>query len=773
METGRPSKTDGCGAARRLAAALLGALLLGDAFAGGASGRVLRVGADKEYKRPSEAINAAQAGDTIVIDEGVWTDDTIYCPKTPDVTIRGAGIDKTVLDAINFNAQYYGDNAHPHIAGWKGIWVITAPGWTVEGVTFRNARIPDDAGRNGAGIRYEADGDVTFRNCSFTGCQNGILCGAYPNATMTVEGCLFRDNGNHPEWNLGECGYTHNIYIGAIKELIFRNCISDHACIGHNLKSRAYKTTVEDCVFDDGHDGRSSYLLNCPNGGIVTITGCRFVQSETAANGVMISIGEEGAYAMTKLVQHGNTLINYRAAGCTEWRLEFTEGLNDTPMWEYGSYEPSKWKPSAENALFGVRTSTDGLSYFAGDRLANDVAALTDGNIPATMTSGGVVGLGDYSHLWFPLQGEKLKSLTIRSLWEDGTHDGMYVRSVQIQIDGKWVSIAGEGAPGVPTGDCGRNGYDYASGWTSAVKLGGSNSSGHLFLRLKPKTEEYIASNVTGIHVEFRIMDGLEARGTGFAEIEADCVTERKTSGSVTYTDRGVSVVEEGRVFECTHTADFKLDSDMHVTVERFSAGGVRLSSETKTFGAGATVTAAVRVGERARVTLANASVIAVECDEEELSAEAKDRIRELVAGRLGAGDRLQVTGPKGAIALSAWMGIAPRISGGVKSAAVGTYSMPTVSIIGFNPAAGRMRIRVEPGKGNELAMPVDTKFIHVFGSEDISAKMGYVSSVDFDASQYLASGTMGELDATVALARRRFLKVVVESAERSEGEFE
>ena len=82
METGRPSKTDGCGAARRLAAALLGALLLGDAFAGGASGRVLRVGADKEYKRPSEAINAAQAGDTIVIDEGVWTDDTIYCPKT-------------------------------------------------------------------------------------------------------------------------------------------------------------------------------------------------------------------------------------------------------------------------------------------------------------------------------------------------------------------------------------------------------------------------------------------------------------------------------------------------------------------------------------------------------------------------------------------------------------------------------------------------------------------------------------------------------------------
>ena len=33
-------------------------------------------------------------------------------------------------------------------------------------------------------------------------------------------------------------------------------------------------------------------------------------------------------------------------------------------------------------------------------------------------------------------------------------------------------------------------------------------------------------------------MDGSDPRGTGFAEIEADCVTERKTSGSVTYTDK-------------------------------------------------------------------------------------------------------------------------------------------------------------------------------------------------------------------------------------------
>ena len=733
--------------------------------------RVLYVGANQKYKKPSEAITAALDGDTIVIDEGVWTDDTIYCPDTPNITIRGAGIDKTILDASAFDARYYGDPERPHIAGWKGIWVVTAPGWTIEGITFRNARIPDDAGHNGAGLRYEADGDVTIRNCSFTGSQNGILCGAFPNATMTVEGCFFRGNGNRAEWG-GMEGDTHNIYIGAIKELIFRDCISDHAWIGHNLKSRAHRTTVENCVFDDGHDGRSSYLLNCPNGGAVTITGCTFVQAETAANGVMIAIGEEGAYPRTSLTEHDNTFIDYR--GGTVWRLDFPVGICDLDdlAWEYGSYDPATWVPSAENGLFGARTSTDNLSYFAGDSLANDVASLTDGFIPPAKTATDVVGLGDYSHLWFPLGGEKLKSLTIRSLWDDGKHDGMYVRSVQVQVNGAWRDIAG-GDTGVPTGDCGRDGYDDASGWTSAVKMGGSNSSGHLFLRLAPKSAEYIAENVTGIHVEFRMMDGSDPRGTGFVEVEADCVTGRKTSGSVTYTDRGVSVVEEGRVFECTHTADFTLDSDMQVTVERFAASGAQIASETKTFGAGTTVTAAVRAGERARVTLAKASVLAVECDSEELSAEAKDRIRALVAGRLGAGDRLQVTGPKGVVALSAWMGIAPSISDDSKGVALATYTMPTVSIVEFDPASGRMRIRIDPGKDNELAMPVDTKFIHVFGSENLTSKMGYVSSVDFDASQYLASGTKGELDATVALARRRFLKVVVESEARSEGETE
>ena len=143
--------------------------MVSDAFFGTASAvaGVLEVGPGKAYATPSAAFSAARDGDTIVIAEGVYHD-VCYCPKTPNLTVRGAGIDKTVIDGSTFNAPSSAQGG-PHLAGWKGLWVVTAEGWTIEGVTFRNARIPGDAGANGAGLRYEADGDVTFRSCSFTG----------------------------------------------------------------------------------------------------------------------------------------------------------------------------------------------------------------------------------------------------------------------------------------------------------------------------------------------------------------------------------------------------------------------------------------------------------------------------------------------------------------------------------------------------------------------------------------------------------------------------
>ena len=78
---------------------------------------------------------------------------------------------------------------------------------------------------------------------------------------------------------------------------------------GHNLKSRARETEILNSVFDDGKDGVSSYLVNCPNGGKVSMKNCRLVQSPMASNSIMVSIGEEGAYPDTVFNNIGNKFL--------------------------------------------------------------------------------------------------------------------------------------------------------------------------------------------------------------------------------------------------------------------------------------------------------------------------------------------------------------------------------------------------------------------------------------------------------------------------------
>ena len=264
-----------------------------------APAEMLKVGPNAEYKRPSAAARVAKDGDTVVIAAGTYTGD-VCAWRANNLTIRGAGIDKTVLDPEG------------KVCMGKGTWVICGTNTTIVGVTFRKATCKD---HNAAGIRHDVNGDLTVRSCSFVENENGILNGPFADATVTVEKCRFYKNG------YGD-GYSHNLYIGAIKKLVFRDCVSDHANHGHNLKSRAHETVILNSVFDDGDDGTSSYLVNCPNGGKVTMKNCKLVQSPAASNGVMVAIGEEGAYPGTTFVNEKNTFRNLRPQGGQEVALK-------------------------------------------------------------------------------------------------------------------------------------------------------------------------------------------------------------------------------------------------------------------------------------------------------------------------------------------------------------------------------------------------------------------------------------------------------------------
>lgn len=276
---------------KTIVASFLAVLLAMGGFA-----RVLQVGAGCAYATPSAAAKVAQDGDTVEIAAGTYTGDV--CAWTAkNLTIRGAGADRTILDAAGKCCQ------------GKGTWIVKGSNCRISGVTFRGAACPD---KNGAGVRFEADGPIEFARCRFTANENGILCGALPKAVVKIDRCAFDRNG------AGD-GYSHNLYIGVVARLEMTRSTSDHARKGHNLKSRAQSTVVSDCRFDDGADGESSYLLNCPNGGKVRLERCTFVQAPTAVNGTMVSVGEEGARPHSEVTLKDCTFTNRRTQGkCVE-----------------------------------------------------------------------------------------------------------------------------------------------------------------------------------------------------------------------------------------------------------------------------------------------------------------------------------------------------------------------------------------------------------------------------------------------------------------------
>lgn len=256
------------------------------------TGRVLEVGPGKSLPVPSAAAAVAQSGDTIQIAAGDYRGD-VATWRTSNLTICGVG----------GRARLFADGRN---AGGKGIWVISPSGGTttIVNVEFHDATVPD---QNGAGIRFES-GNLVLRNAGFYDNENGILGGS-GSSTITIEGSEFARNG------FGD-GYTHNIYIGQAARLTVRNSYFHEAKVGHNLKSRAAESVIENSYFMDGPDGTASYLLDFPNGGIVTLRGNLLHKGPKASNTSSVAYGAEGlVWGTNTLTMTHNTLVTTQGRG--------------------------------------------------------------------------------------------------------------------------------------------------------------------------------------------------------------------------------------------------------------------------------------------------------------------------------------------------------------------------------------------------------------------------------------------------------------------------
>lgn len=231
----------------------------------------LNVGATHTYKTIQAAVNAATQGDTINIYPGTYGCATI---NKSNLTLVGMGTTAPVVSGATCAS--------------KGLFVVSASNTTIKNISFQNAT---SSSGNGAGIRMQGT-NLTVLNSKFTNNQNGILADANTASTLTVKNTRFNKNGTC----VSSSGCAHAIYAGHIAKLDVENSTFSNTQAGHSIKSRANNTMVIDNNIQDTATGTSSYLIDVPNGGAVTITGNYLEKGPKSSNSMTaIALGEEGA----------------------------------------------------------------------------------------------------------------------------------------------------------------------------------------------------------------------------------------------------------------------------------------------------------------------------------------------------------------------------------------------------------------------------------------------------------------------------------------------
>ncbi len=182
----------------------------------------------------------------------------------------------------------------------KAVLVLRGQGSRVDGLVFRNIRVPDG---NGAGIRME-QGNLVVSNAMFLDSQSGILSASDEGSSIEIDHSTFAGLGKDPTGN-----GAHGIYIGKYGSLRVTASRFERGTGGHYVKSRSPRTTIVDSSFDDSRGQDTNYMIDLPNGSTGRIAGNTFVQGPAKMNySTLITVAPEGEeQPSTGLVIEGNT----------------------------------------------------------------------------------------------------------------------------------------------------------------------------------------------------------------------------------------------------------------------------------------------------------------------------------------------------------------------------------------------------------------------------------------------------------------------------------
>lgn len=177
------------------------------------------------------AIKNASRGAIICLEEGTWSEWVGILYK--ELTIRGAGANKTILDGSRLDRWKYGFWIEGSVVQIEGVTIrhfgrygIYAYGLGLAAkVTVQNSKISS----NGDGGVFVQNAQVTIKNSIIqkngshlacfadTGICNGITIEGFGNPRITIMNSLIVEN---TDWGISawlrKCGYKHKIFDGQV-----------------------------------------------------------------------------------------------------------------------------------------------------------------------------------------------------------------------------------------------------------------------------------------------------------------------------------------------------------------------------------------------------------------------------------------------------------------------------------------------------------------------------------------------------------------------------
>jgi hypothetical protein len=318
-------------------------------MSGSAMAATLTVGPGKTYPTVAAAVAASANGDVIQVQTGTYTND--FVTITTNVTIEAVGGRVLEVATVPLPSQ-------------KAIWIVgtavTSPTVTIDGFDFSGAQTP--FGSNGAGVLFQS-GFLTLTNSSFHNDQDGLRSGPIAVGSVLVDHCEFFNNGIND-------GLTHDVYVGIIPNFTIQNSYVHDALGGHLIKSRALNTTViNNRLFDNA--GNTSYEIDVPQGGNLTVSGNIIQQGTASSNPNIIAYGEELVTQNpgTSIQVSDNTFVN-----------DFT-GSAPLGFWNQRTgmaflTDNSFWGITSPQVAGGTGPNTQVGNTFLGSRPALDTTSL-------------------------------------------------------------------------------------------------------------------------------------------------------------------------------------------------------------------------------------------------------------------------------------------------------------------------------------------------------------------------------------------------------------